>query len=86
MKKSIQSDAMVTPADNFRRFCPSPPSKPSVLVALPFKLGVSLTEISVVFSPLSIYLSSGCIDWKLNNGIVKKQKNGLLKDHTITSD
>lgn len=22
MKKSIQSDAMVTPADNFRRICP----------------------------------------------------------------
>lgn len=25
MKKSIQSDAMVTPADNFRRICPPPP-------------------------------------------------------------
>lgn len=36
--------------------------QPSVLVALPFKLGVSLTEINVVFSALSIYLSSGCID------------------------
>ena len=46
--------------------------QPSVLVALPFKLGVSLTEINVVFSALSIYLSSGCIDWKLNNEIVKK--------------
>lgn len=54
--------------------------QPSVLVALPFKLGVSLTEINVVFSALSIYLSSGCIDWKLNNEIVKKkEKNGLLK-------
>lgn len=70
MKKSIHSDAMVTPADNFRKICPP---QPSVLVALPFKLGVSLTEISVVFSALSIYLSSGCIDWKLNNGIVKKK-------------
>lgn len=39
--------------------------QPSVLVALPFKLGVSLTEINVVFSALSIYLSSGCIDWKI---------------------
>lgn len=47
--------------------------QPSVLVALPFKLGVSLTEINVVFSALSIYLSSGCIDWKLNNEIVKKK-------------
>lgn len=75
MKKSIHSDAMVTPADNFRRICPP---QPSVLVALPFKLGVSLTEISVVFSALSIYLSSGCIDWKLNNGIVKKKKKKWL--------
>lgn len=67
-KKSIHSDAMVTPADDFRKSVP----QPSVLVALPFKLGVSLTEINVVFSALSIYLSSGCIDWKLNNEIVKK--------------
>lgn len=50
----------------------SVPPQPSVLVALPFKLGVSLTEINVVFSALSIYLSSGCIDWKLNNEIVQK--------------
>lgn len=57
-KKSIHSDAMVTPADDFRKSVP----QPSVLVALPFKLGVSLTEINVVFSALSIYLSSGCID------------------------
>lgn len=53
--------------------------QPSVLVALPFKLGVSLTEINVVFSALSIYLSSGCIDWKLNNEIVKKKKKWLVK-------
>lgn len=36
--------------------------QPSVLVALPVKLGVSSTEINIVFSALSIYLSSGCID------------------------
>lgn len=42
-KKSIHSDAMVTPADDFRRILP-PAAQPSVLVALPSKLGVSLPE------------------------------------------
>lgn len=50
---------LVTPTDDFQN---NSVPQPSVLVALPFKLGVSLTKINVVFSALSIYLSSGCID------------------------
>jgi hypothetical protein len=51
-KRAFFPDAMVSPTDDMRKICPP---KPSVLVALPFKLGVSLTEINVVFSAL--YLS-----------------------------
>lgn len=32
-----------------------------------------------VLCSLYLSLSSGCIDWKLNNEIVKRKKNGLLK-------
>lgn len=57
-KKSIRSDAMLLQQMTSEKICPPP----SVLVALPFKLGVSLTEINVVFSALSIYLSISRLD------------------------
>ena len=54
-EKSIYSDAMVTPTDDFEKNSVTP--KPSILVAPPFNLGVSLKELNVVFSTLSLYLS-----------------------------
>lgn len=75
-KKSICPDAM---GHSSRWLQKNLSPQPSVLVGLPFKLGVSLTEINVVFSALSIYLSSGCIDWKLNNEIVQNKKKKIKK-------